>query len=167
MYTHHAAAAFPRLGGLDARYVAKQLEDYASGARPNAVMTPIALSLSQNDRRSLGLYYAGLHPQAPSRSASTPQTTVGIQAGAALYAVGSASLGIQACANCHGLNGCGLDPTYPAVAGQPSAYIAEQLRAFRAELRTNDVGSAMRSVAKTLGDADIEGLAAYLAALPP
>src|SRR5690554_2935179 len=35
-----AGGAFPRLAGLDAHYLAKQMEDYASGARPDPVMTP-------------------------------------------------------------------------------------------------------------------------------
>jgi len=55
-----AGAAFPRLAGLDAYYSAKQMDDYASEARSDAVMTPISQQLVQADRLSVGLDYAGL-----------------------------------------------------------------------------------------------------------
>jgi cytochrome c553 len=45
-----AGAAFPRLAGLDARYLAKQMDDYVSGARSDAVMIPISRQLAQADR---------------------------------------------------------------------------------------------------------------------
>src|SRR5688572_28615337 len=37
-----AGGAFPRLAGLDAHYLAQQMDDYASGARANMVMAPIS-----------------------------------------------------------------------------------------------------------------------------
>src|SRR5687768_15426054 len=41
-----SAGPFPRLTGQAAFYMYKQLIDYASGARPNDVMTPIARALT-------------------------------------------------------------------------------------------------------------------------
>ncbi|SEH68089.1 Cytochrome c553 [Stutzerimonas xanthomarina] len=41
-----AAAGFPRLAGLPAGYMRKQLGDFASGARANPTMQPIAAALS-------------------------------------------------------------------------------------------------------------------------
>jgi cytochrome c553 len=102
-----AGGAFPRLAGLDAHYLAKQLDDYAFGARADAVMAPISQQLSEADRQSVALYYAGLSPQAPQAGAAAGADARLIQRGAILYAQGSAEHGIQACANCHGPGGRG------------------------------------------------------------
>ena len=57
--------AAPRLAALDAGYLQKQLEDYASGLRPDDAMTRIAKALDQRGRREVAAYYAAL--PAPTR----------------------------------------------------------------------------------------------------
>ena len=47
------SAGFPRLAGLPQGYLAKQLEDFRSGKRANAVMQPIALALKNTEVRLL------------------------------------------------------------------------------------------------------------------
>lgn len=42
-----AAAGFPRLAGLPALYVRKQLEDFKRGSRANPVMQPLASALTE------------------------------------------------------------------------------------------------------------------------
>lgn len=66
------------------------------------------------------------------------------------------------CAACHGVNGIGIIPLYPNLAGQKSEYLAGQLRAFRDGSRKNPIMSPM---AIHLSDADIDNLAAYFSAL--
>jgi cytochrome c553 len=56
-------AKFPALRGQHSVYVAKQLHDYASGARttgPNNIMQTIAGRLSEDDMRNLASYVQGL-----------------------------------------------------------------------------------------------------------
>jgi cytochrome c553 len=48
------------LAGKDAKYLAKQLRDYKSGARPDPMMATIAKSLSEQDISDLAAYYASL-----------------------------------------------------------------------------------------------------------
>ena len=159
-------AAFPRLAGLDAQYLARQMADYASGARPNPVMTPIAQQLSPADHQSVALYYAGL----PAQAAVMPAAAVDgrlVQWGATLYAQGSAERGIQACANCHGPGGRGLNDLYPAVAGQPASYVETQLRLWREGTRENDIADLMGSVARRMTDEDIRATSAHIAGLAP
>lgn len=59
------AASYPALGGQYAMYTAKQLRDYASGARksdgPTKVMRDIAQRLSEKDIVDLSSYVQGLH----------------------------------------------------------------------------------------------------------
>jgi cytochrome c553 len=161
-----AGAAFPRLAGLDARYLAKQMADYASGLRPDAVMTPIAQQLDPADHQSVALYYAGLPAQAPVVPAAAADGRL-VQWGGILYARGSAERGIQACANCHGPDGRGLSGLYPAVAGQPAAYVEAQLLLWRNGTRRNDLADLMGGLARRMTDEDIRAAAAYVAGLPP
>src|SRR5215212_3091100 len=90
-----AGAGFPRLPGLDPTYFAKQMADYASGARPNGAMSPIAQQLSAADYHALALYYAGLPPQLPvvQLNAADERLT---QMGKTLYLHGAPERGVQA-----------------------------------------------------------------------
>lgn len=78
----------------------------------------------------------------------------------------------QPCVACHGPAGEG-DPAVgaPALAGQQAAYLARQLRYFKAGMRgahpDDSRGAPMRAMALPLGDADIDALATWLAQLPP
>jgi cytochrome c553 len=157
--------AFPRLAGLDAHYLAKQMDDYAAGARSNEVMTRISQQLSQADRQSVARYYAGLVARAPLFR-STADASL-IQRGATLYAQGSVKRGIQACGNCHGPGGRGLNPVYPSIAGQPLSYVETQLRLWQAGIRRNDIADLMGSVARRMADEDIRAVSAYVAGLAP
>lgn len=161
-----AASGFPRLAGLDHLYQAKQLDDYASGARSDDIMSPIARQLSEEDRQAVSVYYSwasgdGAVPPAPVRDPAL------LQQGAALYARGSAERGLQACANCHGPTAQGLHRTYPALAGQHASYTTAQLRAWRDGTRSNDPGNIMAFIARQLTEHESDGVAAYLAHLKP
>ena len=61
----NAAAGYPALSGQHAAYTAKQLQDYASGARqsdgPTEVMRSVAARLTQEDIDALASYLQGLH----------------------------------------------------------------------------------------------------------
>ncbi|SFR81752.1 Cytochrome c553 [Marinobacter daqiaonensis] len=57
-------AAYPRLGGQNAEYVAKSLRDYRAGERdgPNAqIMTDIAARLTDAEIEAVANYISGLH----------------------------------------------------------------------------------------------------------
>lgn len=142
----------PRLAGLNAGYIAKQLADYASQGRADDVMTPIAQRMNDGDRRAVGSYYASL-PTAPASQLIEPL---------ALYHRGDDSRGVRACSRCHGEAGSGRGAANPAIAGQPAAYTAEQLRRWKRGERRNDPRDVMGASARALSDAEIEALAAYI-----
>src|SRR5690606_23988349 len=52
----------PRLAGLDAGYLHRQLDDYASGRREHEAMRAIAKKLTAADRSKVASYYAALPP---------------------------------------------------------------------------------------------------------
>jgi cytochrome c553 len=68
----------------------------------------------------------------------------------------------QVCAVCHGPAGISSAPDAPNLAGQPEAYLAAQLRAFRAGTRRHEV---MAVIAKPLTDEQIGALARWYAGI--
>ena len=66
------------------------------------------------------------------------------------------------CAGCHGPKGISFAPMNPNLAGQKEAYLATQLKAFRAGTRVN---ATMNPMAKALSDSDIANIAAYYSSL--
>lgn len=157
---------FPKLAGQGEAYTIKQLEDIKSGARPVPEMAGIVPGLSEQDMADLAAYYAA---QTPTKGAADPKL---VELGQSLYRAGDAEKGVTACAGCHGADGKGMpEAVFPALAGQHTAYIEAQLKAFRAagredhegKRRNNDGESKMmRATAARLSDDDIQALASYI-----
>ncbi len=68
----------------------------------------------------------------------------------------------EKCAVCHGLDGLSKVAEAPNLAGQSENYLVEQLKAFKAGDRKNEM---MSVVIGDLSPADIEDLAAYYSAI--
>jgi cytochrome c553 len=81
-------------------------------------------------------------------------------AGAADAAAGRAKA--AACVVCHGQDGYSTLPNAPHLAGQPAAYLEEQLKNYRSGRRQHEV---MTLIAKPLSDADVENLAAWYSSI--
>jgi cytochrome c553 len=151
------SGAFPRIAGQSAYYLAKELRDYASGVRTNAVMTPIAKALSADDANDVAAYYASVN--APYLPLSSPNPTL-IRRGKQLATIGDAAKQLQSCDNCHGPGGAGELPAIPYLAGQYAHYIAFQLTMWQRGFRNNSP-NAMADIAKRLDAQDIAALGAY------
>ena len=153
----------PRLAGQSAHYLDKQLRDFASGARDNAIMGAIAKGLNDQTRSRLVAYYSSLPvPVAPERTAATAAQA---ERGHQLAIEGAEVKRVQACNNCHGPDGSGVALSAPALAGQLAPYLAAQLKAWQQGTRKNDSGNLMSSVASRLDDADIAAVTSYYASL--
>jgi cytochrome c553 len=154
------SGAFPKLAGQFPQYLAKQLRAYASGARQNALMEPIAKALMDAEIDSVAQYYASLHPSTlPSRPAAAPLVARGEQ----LAKVGDLKLRVQACESCHGPNGQGEPPAVPYLAGQYSHYIGIQIQLFRQGIRKSQ---QMEDPAHSLREQDIAAVATYFERVP-
>jgi cytochrome c553 len=151
------SGAFPRIAGQSARYLAKQLRDFTSGVRVNAVMSPIAKALTPDDIADVAAYFAEVN--APFLPLPRPEEAL-VKAGEELAKVGSAGRRIQSCDNCHGPGGAGEPPAIPYLAGQYAPYIALELRMWQRGFRKSSPGE-MAVVAKKLDDQEIAALAAY------
>jgi len=149
-----ADAVFPNLAGHSVAAIYKQLEDFKSGKRNTAVMGVFVDPLSQAGMLDLATHYASLaNPFAGAAPGSADP------AARNLIEVGSPMRNIASCAACHGPQG--LVPGAPELRGQQRAYLEQQLQAFKAGSRRNDISEQMRSVARQLTDAEIAMLAAY------
>jgi cytochrome c553 len=162
----NAAGGFPRLAGMPAYYVGKQLAAYASGARVNPIMMPIAKAMNAQQIRDVSAYYASLGPAQPAAAAAT-----GAAGGSArartLALVGDGSKEVQACINCHGPGGAGEPPLVPYLAGQHASYLTASMKAWKAGERKTDQSGQMPHIAKALAEADVAALSAYFSAMPP
>lgn len=158
------AAGNPYLAGQSASYLTKQLKDYASKQRSNSVMQPMASALSADEIKSVASYYA--HLPLPKTSAS--QKDVGTaSSGKVLATKGKWSSGMPACFKCHGDKGQGVPPHFPAITGQPSAYLKNQLLSWQKGDRNNDPAGLMQAVVTHMNQSEMTAVADYLAAQSP
>lgn len=154
------AAANPNLAGLNSAYIYKQLEEFKSGARKNAIMSGMVAGLSQQDMLNLAAYYSAQQPK-PGTAKDQQLALIGQK----IYRGGVLGAGVPACASCHGAQGKGIPTQFPRLAGQHSEYIYTQLNAFRVGERANDGAKMMRSIAAKMTDADMKAVAAYIQGL--
>ena len=153
------APNFPKLDGQHAAYLDKQLREYKSGKRKSAIMAPIITALKTQQIPEMAKHFAG---QTPTRAA--PPNTQLAAAGKVLYEEGNRARGVPGCVGCHLPDGAGHE-RYPRLAGQPDAYIVQQLADFKSGARSNDRAHVMRAVAARLTDDEIKAVAEYLAGL--
>lgn len=161
-----AAAGFPRLAGLDPAYLKAQLLHFQQGQRKNAVMAPMGKALNAEEIDALATYYAGLPAPASADPTAPKPAQEAVAAGEALARYGRWGEDIPACASCHGANLRGLGPSFPALAGQPAAYIKSSLEQWQRGERGGDPNGLMTTVASRLTAADIDAVSAYISTLP-
>lgn len=149
--------ATPRLAGLDAGYLQRQLDGFADGRRRHSRMAWIARQLDETDRVAVSRYYARLsyEPRAGQPSVAAP----------AIYVHGDAERGLPACAECHGRLAEGGGPANPPLAGQPANYLARQLDHWRTGMRRNDPGAVMARISQLLTPSEIREASAYAGSL--
>jgi cytochrome c553 len=153
-----STGAFPRVAGQSAFYLTEQLRAFRSGARLNAIMTPIAKALSEDDVADVTAYYAKVNaPFLPLPATTNAELR---DKGERLATIGSETKDIPACNNCHGADGSGESPTIPYLAGQYGRYIALELQMWRRGFRKTSP-DAMALFAKRLDDQDTAAVAAY------
>ncbi len=163
------SGAFPRLAGQSAGYLAKQLRDYTGPTRRNAIMTPFAKRLTEQELLDVSAYYATQAdaPLLPVAPATAPADVELLRRGERIALVGLAERAVQGCNNCHGPRGIGEAPAVPPLQGQSAAYIERQFEAWRRGWRSNSGGGQMHAVADKLPAADVSAVARYYEAVRP
>jgi cytochrome c553 len=150
---------FPKLAGIQQEYLAKQLVELANGTRKSEVMKPIAEKYSQAELFALATYFSG-----QLRKPGVVTTPALVDEGRVLYHQGNKETGVPACAGCHKPDGTGT-PRSPMLAGQDPAYTLQQLRNFDHDIRTNDRGRLMRTVAGRMNEEEMRAVSEYIAGM--
>jgi cytochrome c553 len=150
--------ANPILGGQHPEYLVKQLIEFKSGKRKNAVMQGFAATLSEDDMRNVAFFYAS-KPAKPGFAKNKDTVALGER----IYRGGIAAKAVPACAACHGPAGAGLPAQYPRLGGQHADYTEAQMLAFRDGKRMNNV--VMNGVAERMNDKEIKAVSDYIAGL--
>ena len=148
----------PKLARQHPEYLLKQLEEYKSGKRKNAIMQGFATILSDEDMRNISFWAAS---QAAKPGFAKEKELVAL--GERIYRGGIADRQIPACAACHSPNGAGIPAQYPRLSGQHADYTSAQLVAFRDGVRLNSI--PMTGVAAKLNDREIKAVSDYIAGL--
>jgi cytochrome c553 len=153
-----AIAANPKLAQQHPEYIVKQLQEFKSGKRKNAVMTGMAATLSDQEMRDIA-WFVGSKAEKQGFSKEKDLVTLGEK----IYRGGIADRQVPACAGCHSPNGAGIPAQYPRLGGQHAEYTSTQLKAFRDGVRLNS--AQMTGVAAKLNDREITAVADYIAGL--
>ena len=148
----------PILAGQHPEYLAKQLHEFKSGKRNNAIMKGFAATLSDDDIRNVTAFYAS-----KSAKPGFAKNKDSLKLGEKIYRAGIADKAVPACAGCHSPNGAGIPAQYPRIGGQHADYAEAQLVAFRGGARANNV--QMTAIAAKMSDTEIKAVADYIAGL--
>ena len=148
----------PKLSQQHPEYLVKQLQEFKSGKRKNAIMQGFASALSDDDMKNIA-YWAASKKAKPGFAKDKDLVALGER----IYRGGVGDRQIAACAGCHSPNGAGIPAQYPRLGGQHAEYVATQLTAFRDGVRLNSL--QMNQVAAKLNDREIRALADYIAGL--
>ena len=150
--------ANPIVQGQHPEYIVKQLADFKSGKRKNAVMSGMVAALSDEDMRHIAAFYAS---KAAKPGFAKVKETVSL--GEQIWRGGILSKQVPACAGCHSPNGAGIPASYPRVGGQHADYTEAQMLAFRSGTRAN--GPMMSAIAARMVDSEIKAVSDYMAGL--
>ncbi len=148
----------PILQGQHPEYLLKQLTEFKSGKRKNAVMGGMVAALSEDDMKQLAWFYAS--KKAPTGFARSKDTVL---QGEAIWRGGIPAKGVPACASCHGPAGSGMPAQYPRIGGQHADYTEAQMNAFRLGERGNN--AQMATIAGKMNEREIKAVADYAAGL--
>jgi cytochrome c553 len=151
-----SGADAPNLAGQYSDAIYKQLIDFKRGARTDAVMAAMSVSLSEEDILDLAHYYAYLPRERDHLApASAP----------ALVRVGDPMRNIAPCASCHASDD--RKKGAPSLNGEPISYLRKQLSGFASGSRKNDANAAMRNVARLLSPSEIDMVTHHYAGISP
>jgi cytochrome c553 len=145
----------PNLAAEPDLYVQFQLVFFRKSTRKSEIMSAMAESLSNEDIRDLGAYYASLPPPStPLPPDPAPEeTNLGEKVARAIR-----------CTSCHGDHYEGVD-NIGRLAGQREDYLLKALGDFKSNARLATGAVGMSEVVYPLGDPEMKALAHYLSRL--
>ena len=150
--------ANPKLAQQHPEYLVKQLKEFKSGKRANAIMSGMVASLSEDDMRNIAYWLAS-----KKAKQGFAKDKASVLLGERIFRGGIPDRQVPACAGCHGPSGTGIPSQYPRIAGQHADYAVAQLLAFRDGVRLNN--AQMTGVTAKMNDREIKAVSDYIAGL--
>jgi cytochrome c553 len=144
----------PSLAAQPDLFIQWQLIFFRSGTRKNEQMQPVVETLTNEDVRNLGAYFASLPPKGDKTPDANPE----------LSAKGAQAAAGRRCASCHTDSYAGTKGV-ARIAGQREDYLRKALHDYKSGLRSGGGMAAMADVAYALSEEEIVALAHYLAHL--
>jgi cytochrome c553 len=149
----------PKLAGLDAKYLLRQLKDFKSGDRSSEIMSTIITLVDESEFKALATYFSE-----QKRSDGVTENPELAAQGKQIFDEGIIGSAVPACSGCHNEDGSG-SARFPRLNGQNPVYVKNQLMNFKNDVRKNDTKYVMRAVSKRMNDAEIEAVAEYIVTL--
>ena len=162
-------AAFPRLAGQPADYLAAQMKAFRDGTRTYAPMNFLMSRQSDAYFAEIATWFAAQTPDprvVAARRAEPVDRRV-IEAGRALVFDGRPAAGLPACASCHGQLLEGTLPAIPSLAGMPRDFLIEQVGSWKNGSHRSAEPNCMAEVARRMSGADIVAAASWLSLQQP
>lgn len=150
-----SSEVFPRLAGQHHEYIAKQLENFKSGARKSTAMRDMVAKLTPDEMLAVGKFY-----EKQSVPTEEPKDAGLASVGKYVFHNGNKFSGVPACASCHGAEAKGT-VSLPRLAGQYAIYTETQLKQFNTRERTND-NAVMHSIVVKMTPLEMAAVAEYL-----
>ena len=148
---------FPRLAGMNAQYLLKELQNFKSEQRSGDIMKAMAAALSDTEMTDLALYFSKQKPV--SATVTRPEL---LALGKKIFEDGNDAAGVPSCSGCHEEDGSG-SARFPRVAGQNPEYVLEELGRYLSI--PNHRSKVMRTVAQRLSKQEAQAVAEYMASL--
>ena len=148
----------PKLAQQHPEYLVKQLQEFKTGKRKDAVMAGMVANLSDADMRNMS-YWLSTKPAKLGFAKDKDAVALGER----IYRGGIAVRQIAACASCHSPNGAGVPAQYPRLSGQNADYVVKTMHDFRDGKRANSI--QMTGVTSKMNDKEIKAVADYIAGL--
>jgi cytochrome c553 len=156
---------FPRIAGKPAGYLHNQLINFRDGRRNYPLMVYLVERLTDDYLREMAQHFAALELPYPSpQPAKMSEQRMG-QA-ETLVRQGNAGRKIPPCADCHGANLLGVNPSVPGLLGLSRFYLYAQLGHWKNGTRRAHAPDCMASIASRLTPEEIEVLSTWLAGEP-
>ena len=149
----------PKLSGLNAKYLNRQLKDFKSGDRASPIMSTIIPMVDESEFKALAAYFS----EQKRTTGATDKPELAAQ-GKQIYDEGIIGSAVPACSGCHNEDGSGTDK-YPRLTGQNPVYVTSQLMNFKSGERKNDPKAVMQTVAKRMSELEIQAVAEYIVTL--
>jgi cytochrome c553 len=139
--------SIPVIWGQQVSYLTKQLHDFRSDDRHNAIMAPVAAAIAQPDTRPIAAYFAA-KPWPASTGGPGPDPSIADK--------------LDQCQSCHQPGFVGGPPA-PRLAGLNYQYLVSAMRQFANGQRTNNLD--MPKFMQALTEDEREKMAKFLAGL--